>query len=474
MKREEFTWTLLILASLLPLAACASYHSKPLSSSKTASAFEARTLEDPDLKAFLEKNLQREITPWPPRSWDLTMLTLAASYYHPDLDVARARWGVAEAGVVTAGQRPNPSLTFSPKFNADTVGGLSPWTLGLNLDLPIETAGKRGYRVAQAQALSAAARFKIGVVAWQVRSRLRAALLDLDAASQRETLLQKEVSIQAVSTRLLEERFMAGEVSQPDVTQARIARDRARLALLEASRQKIEARGRVAEAVGLPVSALEGFSIDRLDRPSPAADQLLKEIREEALHHRADLLSALAEYSASQSALQLQIAKQYPDLQIGPGYTWDQGDNQWSLGLSITLPVFHRNQGPIAEAEARRTEAAARFTAIQAQILGEVDRAVVGFQAAIDKLEAADTLLTAQEQQLRSTEAMFQSGEADRLVLVGAQISQTAAALSRLDALIETQQALGRLEDAVQRPLASSGPLPIVPGKNPRKEEDHR
>ena len=58
----------------------------------------------------------------------------------------------------------------------------------------------------------------------------------------------------------------------------------------------------------------------------------------------------LAEYQASQSALQLEIARQYPDVQLGPGYEFDQGDNKWMLGLGVTLPVFNQNQGAIAAA----------------------------------------------------------------------------------------------------------------------------
>ena len=59
---------------------------------------------------------------------------------------------------------------------------------------------------------------------------------------------------------------------------------------------------------------------------------------------------ALADYAASQSALQLEIAKQYPDLHLGPGYELDQTDNKWSLGISLDLPILNHNQGPVAEA----------------------------------------------------------------------------------------------------------------------------
>ena len=80
-----------------------------------------------------------------------------------------------------------------------------------------------------------------------------------------------------------------------------------------------------------------------------------------------------------------EVAKQYPDVRLSPGYQYDQGDNEWSLGLSVDLPILNQNQGGIAEAEARRTEAAAKFNAIQAKVVAEIDRGTVVYKAALEK-----------------------------------------------------------------------------------------
>jgi outer membrane protein TolC len=459
------------------MAGCATFHPKPLSPSVTAAAFEARTLRDPGLKAFLEENLHRAIAPWPPKSWDLPLLTLVALYYHADLDVARAKWGVAKAGVITAGQRPNPTVGFTPEFHANAESGISPWTLTLPVDIPIETAGKRGYRIIQAEQLSEAARLDIATTAWQVRSRLRTSLLDLYAAQQGEALLQQQQAVQEEFVNLLEQRFAVGEASQFEVTRAHIALDQSRLALREMQQQRAEARVHLAEALGTPVGALDGIGIsfDIVERPPLARNLPSQEVQRQALLNRPDIVRALAAYAASQSDLQLELAKQYPDIHLGPGYAWDQGDNQWSLGFSLTLPVLNRNQGPIAEAEARRTEAAASFGALQAQVIGALDRALAGYRAALQTLETADAVLSGRKQAQQSTRALFKAGEADRLALVSAQLELDTSALARLDALVKAQQALGLLEDAIQRPLDPSETLPVRPDTDPRATEaSHR
>ena len=84
---------------------CAHYQAKPISPAQTAATFESRSLGDVDLKKFLEENLKEELAEWPLKVWDFPRLTLVALHFHPSLDVARAQWGVAKAGVQTAGAR---------------------------------------------------------------------------------------------------------------------------------------------------------------------------------------------------------------------------------------------------------------------------------------------------------------------------------------------------------------------------------
>jgi outer membrane protein TolC len=184
----------------------------------------------------------------------------------------------------------------------------------------------------------------------------------------------------------------------------------------------------------------------------------------EALLNRADVLSALSAYDASQSALQLEIARQYPDVHLGPGYQLDQGSNKWTLLVPIALPVFSRNRGPIAEAEARRTVAAKQVTAVQAAAIGAIDRALAGYKTARDKVAVADQLAD----QVRSLEAtgraQLAAGDISQLDLGLIQSELASRELARLEALVQLQQVAGDIEDAMQRPIdLPLNPLPRNP-----------
>ena len=444
----------MFLVFLLVFAGCAHFEPKPISPVQSAAELEARSLTNAALKTFLEKNLSGTGIPpvsfcWPATNWDFDLLTLAAFYYHPDLAVARAQWAVAQAGNKTAGGRPNPTLSLVPGY--DTAGGLaSPWFPAVSLDVPIETAGKRGKRIAAAEHLSEAARLNLASVAWQVRSKLRSSLLVFSTVQRREALLEKQISFQEKIVALLDQQIQAGAIASSEAAAPHIALQKLRLDFADAQSQRAEARARVAEAIGVPLGALG----DLPDGDSRApADLTTAEIRRAALQSRTDILGALAEYAAAQANLQLEIAKQYPDVHLNPGYQFDLGENKWSLGLSFDLPILNQNQGPIAEAAARREAAASKFNAVQMKALSEIERAVEVFRASEKNSATLRTLAETQAKQRAAVESQFQAGALERLDWLNAQFESVNADLLQLDAQAKFQAAVAALEDAVQRPL---------------------
>jgi outer membrane protein, heavy metal efflux system len=140
----------------------------------------------------------------------------------------------------------------------------------------------------------------------------------------------------------------------------------------------------------------------------------------------------LAEYATSESLLQLQAARQYPDIRIAPGYEFAEGDNSYYIGPSSLLPLRDRNNGPIAEAEARRTETATRFLAQQAAAIDQIERALIRYRSALADFRDADSRLrTLLEDRERAVLEQIQAGEADQLALIGVRLESVAAAGAR-------------------------------------------
>ena len=441
----------LALAGLV--TGCVHYEPRPIEPAAIAAGLDARTLDAPDLRAFLETNSHGASLAWPQRKWDFEQLTLAAFYFHPSLELARAQWATTHAGEKTAGGRPNPTLSVSPEYAFNAGKGASPWLATLNLDWPIETGGKRGKRITKAEKLSEVARLNLATTAWQVRSQLRAALLDYAAPRRREQLLRAQVSLQEKIVERYESKIRAGVHAPHEAAPVRIALAKFHVEAADAARVAAEARARVAEAVGVPTAAFVGKEVT-FDLNLPSAVELTSaEARHRALLGRADVLAALADYAASEAELRLQIAKQYPDVHVGTGYQFDQGDHKWSLGLSGELPVLNRNQGPISQAFALRNESAARFTSVQVKVIAEIDRALASFHAAQSQIEQLKPLRAAQQQQADSLAAQVKAGAAEPLDALAAQSELAGADLAEFDAQLRVLQALGQLEDAIQRPF---------------------
>ncbi len=452
-----------LLLALAAMAGCVTYRSQPLHPSETAARFEARRLDDAGLRRFVEAEIGHPVKDVAAGGDGLRAAHASPRSTSAPTSTWRGRSSrAAEAAVVTAGQRANPALAATPEWVSNAPAGVTPWVLSVALDVPLTTAGKRAIRIAEARNLSEAARLRLGDEAWQVRSRLRSRLVELWQAGQAETLLLRQDEAAQERMRLLDARFANGEVARLEVILGRRERERVALALGQAREQRAAALVRVADAIGVSAPALAGETIDfGFTGRLPAEEELgTRDVRAEALLNRPDILAALAEYAASETALQLEVARQYPDIHLGPGYTFDKGSNQWALGVALVLPVMNRNQGPIAEAEARRREAAARFVALQARVAGEVDGALAGYRGALATLATARALLAADDAALAAAAKQFTAGEAGRLSLVDAEVARGAGALAFVDAQATAQRALGRVEDAVRRPLAPAEPLP--------------
>ena len=449
------------------LAGCAAqrYKPSPIVPSTTATQFESRSLADPGLRAFEERSLGHPLSPWPLQRWDLQSLSLAALYFNPALDMARARLATAEGAVVTADSRPNPTFDFVP-------GVPTPYLLTQDVLFMVETLGKRAIRVQAATNLSRAAQFDLADSAWSVAMGVRVALLNYLVASRNVELLQPQEKARADQVSILEQILAVGEMTRFDVDLARIDLSKATVATRAAEVQLADAKSALAIAIGIPGAALDGVEVfwpDLETLPSPEsipADQL----RQEAVVNRLDIRRSLAQYEAAQADLRSEIAKQFPNFNIGPGYTFEERHSFFTVGFSTSLPVFNRNQGPIKEAEGRREQAAAEFSQTQAQIIERSEHALAVYTAALKEAAEAKSLYELQEAQLEIVQQGIGAGADNRLSLDAAQIQVSVLAQARLDALARAQQAFGELEDSLQRPLAPGEILPIAPESASLKE----
>ena len=448
------------LVAVVFLAACSSvaYSPRPLDPDATAAAFEARTADGDGLKQFAAAN-GYDTTVWPPREWGLQELTLAALYFHSDIRTARARADVARTELDTATQSQAWSARVNPEYHSRRLPeDKGPWTLGLQLEIPLVAQGKRAARVERSTFLADAARLDIADAAWTVRARVRDRYLDLMASRDALAAIDAQVEARKEMSALVARRVEAGMHSARDLGTEHVALSQLELLRAQEAARQQRVRGELAAALGLPNDVAARMTLRFEVRET---DSDVAALQRMALQNRLDVHRRLLEFGAADAEVKSAVAAQNPDITLGPGYAWDQGDNIWSLAVGFSLPSGHQVRAGIREAQARRELAAENFAATQAAAISAAQRASTQYRLARERVTGAQRQLQMQRDQEARTVRQFDAGSADRMQRVTAHL-ETLAAQSLVQAAdVDLRQALAQLEDAVQRPLA--GDFEVLP-----------
>jgi outer membrane protein TolC len=444
-----------LLAVLALPTACVHYTPRPRPPEGAARVFAARRLDAPGLRAALDAQLPGRRGDWPRQEWDRADLLVAMLYFNDTLAEARAAADVAGAGRATARERPNPVMELELEY-ANQHDGSPLWLWAILPVLPLDVGARRSARIALADLAAQRALYELAEAIWKARSTMRRALADLLITGQQVTLLEAVHTEREAQLTMARRRLEAGEASRGDLDRLVADALQDEQQLHDARRRASLARSALAQAIGVPVAALEGlrFSWAGLEEPPEVDAQRLAGWRADALLARADVHSAVVGYSQAEQSLRLEVAKQYPDWQIGPSYTWDHGVHRPEMFLYFPLPIMNQNRGAIGEAEARREQAGAALEATVAGAYQEIDESIRQWHLAEARLgEARGPVLEAAQSIYAQTARGFAAGANDRSEMAAASVARTLAQLQVLEAARTAQDSLATLEDALRRPL---------------------
>ena len=441
--------------------ACAKekYVAKPINPAISSAKILAKDPLSADFKTYLIKQGYQE-TVLPFSSWGIDELTASALYHHTKLDVAKAQLALANAQLETAGQRQNPILSGSLARSNQANGDIRPWAYGLNVEIPIETAGKREVRIEEAQHLQAIARIDVADTAWQLRSQIAKDLLRYHESIARQQLLQQEVSTQSEMINMLLKRVEVGALSNTDVLSSKLLLQakKSTLSVEKAKNQEIIAS--LAADAGLSLDKFKQLPIKPLELEANLAKQLemlnanaFNKLQERALLNRLDVHRSLEKYAVAEAKIKLEVAKQTPDINITPGFIFDFGDKIWSLGISSLLNLLNKNQTLIAEATQLREIEGAQFEALQASIIGDLSIANARWIAAQDNLTQAKQQQAAQQVYMQKLNKQFAAGALDRLELTQAAMQNQLADSQVTIMQFEMLNAANDIQDLLQMPL---------------------
>ena len=413
----------------LTFAACAHYTPAPPQLDRFAAELEARRLE---AKPF----------------WSGSDLLAAALARNPRVAEARAKYLTAVAAAKTAKQAPGLTLTLTAEYADENPR----WGYGAAADVPLDAGARRKARLSASDLQALQAWYDCAEVAWAVRTALTKARIDLEGAATSVGLAERAVSVRRERLQRLERRVAAGEDDRVLALAAQTELAAAERKLVDARGRRAQARVNLAKALGVGPAAVDGLVISPASGIPPL--EALPTWRRDAVLTRQDVLRALANYDLAEGALRLEVAKQYPEVRLGPGYNYDHGVNKLPFNLSLTLPGYDLNRSAIAQAETSRAASGRALEAVQADVLSSVDTAVGALVAARANLDrVAQRALPAARRTAAATASSVRAGAADRVEEFAAQAAVLDAELDLADARHAVASAAADLEDALRRPF---------------------
>ena len=459
------------VASALAACSSVSYSPRPIDPDATVAEFLARAVDVAGLKTFAAAN-GYAAQDWPPQQWTLRELTLVALYFHADIRTAQARADVARAELGSAAQRQSWSGRLKPEYHSRTLPDTNgPWTLGLELEIPLVAQSKRAARAERSAFLADAAELDIASAVWTVRARVRDQYLNLQESRDALASLDAQLAARKDMVGLVNRRVDAGMLSSRELGVERLAYSQLELLRSGEMARQQRALGELAAALGLRLDMVERMKLRFNTDAQPQVDMEEGALRRLTLRNRLDVHRKLLEFGAADAEVKSAVAAQNPDITVGPGYTWDQGDNIWSLAIGISLPQPALTRASIREAQARRELAAEQFAATQTDAISLVERAAAQYRLAHARMAGAEHQLQMQREQEARVSRQFDTGAADRMQRVTAHIDTLASETILQAAIVELHHAIARMEDAMQRPLL--GDSDALPATRSLSAADH-
>jgi cobalt-zinc-cadmium efflux system outer membrane protein len=410
----------------------------------SAMAQESRNLSiTPGMPAGLPTSQQNA-----PRKLTLPDAIRLAEEHNPMLHRALAQREGATAGIVTA------RTYLNPQFN--TLMGhqfgrriLNPGVPGLlqhySVSQPIETRSVRRTRIEAATLNRESSQFGLAATALSVRAAVKRAFYDVLHRKQ-------EIQYAAENLKLVEDLEQRTEV-QVNVGEA------AKLELTRAQAERATAQNLVKSASILYIAALSGLRAvvsapldDNVDvdgsLEQPVLLPALPELRTRVIANHPAMAQTRADVQRAEAVLANERALRVPQPAFNAEFEHQPDLYFYRAGVSIPVPIWDKRKGPIAEAEAAVTQAAAVARERQLEITAALEKAYGQYEVANQQVSSFEAGALRQSiAAVRAAQAAYRFGERGIMDVLDAQRVLQRVRGDYLEARMERQFALVDLEE---------------------------
>jgi cobalt-zinc-cadmium efflux system outer membrane protein len=354
----------------------------------------------------------------------------------------------ASAGVQTAKAYTNPNLEFlaghqsaRPIFTPGVPGTLLHFAGEQTIEIPSE----RRNRIRASELGYAGTRYHMEVVRLALAAEVKRAFYDV--VRRKDQLRQANDNLALVEDlrRRVRLEVDVGEKGKLELTRAEAELARAEAAVRSADIQVANARAILKAVIGSTSNELfDATGTLNGSVPLPPLDEL----RQQILTSYPAFSEADSTTERSRTVVNQERAKRIPRPNLYGEYEIQPDIIYYRFGVSIDLPLWNHNKGPIAEARAgvQRSEASARK--LRLEIVSDLERAYDQYQISNEQVEGLQSgSLREAEAAVEAARSAYRFGERGILEVLDAQRVLQGVRSDLLDALFARQSALIDLEE---------------------------
>lgn len=369
---------------------------------------------------------------------------------NPSLAAAQLTINEAAGRLLGAGRLMNPELEVGGRHNQKfREGGVE---VGFSQRFPLTDRLDREREVSAAELEAARAEIRDGERL--LIAEARESLVKLLVLHQQREVFEQQRKVSNDLAEFIESAAERGEGSVLDAGQSRLEAERLVVNLRQLATVEVAEIGALKRLIGVDVSQriIVGGSLPKPSLPKSGADVV----------ERPDLVAAGFNVNKAQSSVALERAKRFEDLKVGLVAGWERTEdapegfeNEGIIGvrLSMPLPLWNKNEGGIAEAQARLTRREKEVVALNQTISSEVETArseMAEWMKLANSID--DELLPLAKKQSDFAERAYRDGQGDLQAVFRVREQQLELAATRLEALRNYHLARVRYQTALGNP----------------------
>ncbi|WP_374243881.1 TolC family protein [Zoogloea sp.] len=388
--------------------------------------------------------------------YSLSVLRDMARAGHPSLAAAQALVEAGSAQVTAAAAYPNPEVEFlAGRTQARVPGVTGGGAQTLNVQQRIDNPWQREARIAAAGYGLEARRAERSGFENDLLARLDQRFFDVlrriaESRAAREDLQLAEQIRAKVAVRV-----STGEAPRYELIKADTELLNAQKSAESAELRVAQSRAALRALVGPALPA--DFQLEGSLSGTPAVPGF-EQLRAEVLARNPELLRNQAEVRRAERQLALERLRRQPDVAVKMAQDRDHELRDTRMGVVVTVPIWDRRQGPVAEAGALLERSRSELAAQELVLIQALEGAYRQYEIARNQVTALETgILREAEAALKVAEAAYRFGERGILDYLDAQRVFRAARNELIAARHELQLAVIDIERLRATHLKESG-----------------